>query len=448
MTTPDPNSTAPAAVQGVEGDAAIVAETPSVAESAMVGLTQRGIVSKLGLLVGSHFFVDVYSAFVAPILLLLEGRCDLTKRESAWVLGFGSLVSGICQPVFAWLTDRFDSRMFAAIGLILAAVGMCSIGRADSLATLLLIFGVGAFGVGIYHPVGAASMGELAQRLPGQRRSLGVSIFFVAGMGGGMLGAFLVTRITKLDNGFDILPWLMIPGIIVALILHLGIRRVPHRHQEHRSIEFPREQIALRWKSVAVLYAASCLRFTVNMALFYLYLQWAEKMMGAANPGLGEDAVRKAATPIAGGLIALTVLGMAVGGLLAAALVRSGREKRPLIWAPILLSPVIVVFPFASVPVAYILAVPAGVAYAAMIPVSISLAQRLLPHRTSLASGLMLGAAWAVAATGPLLAEKCIEVMGLNRAFFVTAGLLVLAGLVCIGLSDRIVRESAVQPQS
>ena len=49
--------------------------------------------------------------------------------------------------------------------------------------------------------------------------------------------------------------------------------------------------------------------------------------------------------------------------------------------------------PFAVV-AAFTLAVAAGVCFGGMFPVALSLGQRLLPHRTGLASGMLMGGAW------------------------------------------------------
>ena len=54
----------------------------------------------------------------------------------------------------------------------------------------------------------------------------------------------------------------------------------------------------------------------------------------------------------------------------------------------------------------------------------------MLPHRTSLASGLMMGGAWTVATLGPRLAELGTSRIGLEATFAVTAVLLVLSGAV------------------
>jgi MFS family permease len=108
-------------------------------------------------------------------------------------------------------------------------------------------------------------------------------------------------------------------------------------------------------------------------------------------------------------------------------------------------------------------AVLGGIGFGACIPLSMGLAQRMLPHRTSLASGLMLGGAWAFAFVGPMLAElvqnglsakasapgwllrfaeslpagpadALMNGLGLDVAFFATAGTLLLAGVITLAL--------------
>jgi MFS family permease len=138
---------------------------------------------------------------------------------------------------------------------------------------------------------------------------------------------------------------------------------------------------------------------------------------------------------------------MAIGGLVAGAVVRPGREKWPLVVVPLLGAPFVAIFPMAGIQAGYLLAVLAGIGFAAMIPVTMSVAQRLLPHRTSLASGMMLGGAWAVAVVGPVIAERCLEApaIGLDRTFGLTAVLLALSGIVCLPLRRAVLAGPAAR---
>ncbi len=215
-------------------------------------------------------------------------------------------------------------------------------------------------------------------------------------------------------------------------------------------MRFQDAEIARRWLMIGLLFFGNALRFTVNMALVYLLVRWAESMVGAQHPLYTADQVAAHGGKIAGSLAALLVLGMAVGGLTAGTLVRQGREKWPLVALPIIFAPIVALFGGASLLQGYALAVLAGIGFASMIPVTLSLGQRLLPHRTSLASGLMLGGAWTVAAIGPRLAEYCLGTLdlGLPRTFQLTAVLLAISGVVCLPLNSALLRRTAADPSS
>ena len=85
----------------------------------------------------------------------------------------------------------------------------------------------------------------------------------------------------------------------------------------------------------------------------------------------------------------------------------------------------------------------AGVGFAGIIPVTIALAQRLLPHRTALASGLMMGGAWGFAAVGPTIAQLLIDHVGLTHAYAVTAGVLLVAGGLSLALPGKLLANIA-----
>lgn len=401
---------------------------------------------RLGAVIASHTLVDVYSAFIAPLLGVLQIRCELTNVQAAWLLGIGSLTSGLSQPLAAWLSDRTDSRLCGPLGLLLAAVCLSAIGLADSYWTLLPLYVVGMIGSGVYHPIGAASMGQLAAQLPGNRRAIGISVFHAAGMIGGIVGSIISTRIVTSADGFALLRWLMIPGVVAAIALHSLIRGASHRHHHHRAMRFSTLDIRARWRTVFMLYVSNALRFTVNMAPVYLFVRWSQDIIAQAHPTWGADQVASAAAPINGNLNAMLLVGMLVGGISAGALVRSGHEKWPMILVPLGFAPCIALMPLAGPAIGYGLAAGCGLAFAAMVPVSISLAQRMLPHRTSLASGLMLGGAWALAFIGPRAAEWCMASggMSLTTTFALTAGLLALSSLVCLPMDVHTLRRSTL----
>lgn len=401
--------------------------------------------TRLGAILVSHTAVDVYSAFVPPLIGVLQVRCHLEESQAAWLYGVGSLSSGLSQPIGAWISDHTDSRLFGALGLLLSAVCLSCIGMADSFATLLPLYILGMIGVGIFHPVGASCTGQLAEQMPGKRRSLWISIFFVFGMAGGFSGSMIARWVAANgDVGFDLLRYALIPGVLIAMVLHMVIRKVPHRHHAHHLIQFKEGDLKQRWQMMSLLYVASALRFTVNVTLFFLMVQWAESYIATGNPLLGAKEVAEQGGAIAATLIGMSIVGMAIGGLAAGTIIPKGSEKWPLVIVPIAFAPCIALFAVIPLWACYILAVVIGIGFASMIPVSLGLAQRLLPHKTSLASGLMLGGAWAMAFVGPRSAVYCQENLDISLAgtFAIVAGMLAMSGLVCLLLNGKALHET------
>ncbi len=85
----------------------------------------------------------------------------------------------------------------------------------------------------------------------------------------------------------------------------------------------------------------------------------------------------------------------------------------------------------------------AGIGFGGVLPVTISLSQRLLPHRMSLASSLMMGGAWAIGSGGPPLAERLTASIGLDGAFLVMGAFLLVAGLISIAIPSWLIRKAS-----
>ena len=382
--------------------------TPSLHPARTVGIAFAAVMA-------AHVAVDALGALVPASLGLLEARLHLTAKQSAWLMGVGPLFSGLVQPICALVSDRFATRQLGVWGVVLGVLGIGSLGLVSSFWSLAVVYALGVIGIGMFHPVGVATAGHLWS----DRRSRAVSWFFVTGMLGGVLGAMLWPRVLALPSGFQLLPFLAAPCFFLALLLQRSFAVLAplhaHEHAQASTTELPR----VEWAMVAVLYVSAVLRFCVNMALVYLFVRWAQNIVAVVHIDWSMEAVAKAAAPVVGNLNAAMLAGMAIGGLAAGVFVRTGKEKWPMVLVPVLFAPVIGLFPFLPVAAGYVLAVAAGIGFASMIPVTIALAQRLMPRQTNLASSLMMGGAWAVALLGPACAEFGVARFGTADDVFV-----------------------------
>ncbi|MDA0661049.1 MAG: MFS transporter [Planctomycetota bacterium] len=385
----------------------------------------------IGLIVVTHILIDAYSNSIPALLGLLEVRCGLTATQSAWFTGFGALASGVTQPLFAWLSDRLDTRLFASWGLALATVCFCCLGEANSPATLFLMFGGGMLGVAMYHPIAASAMGQM---IPSQRSRL-VSLFFVAGMAGSAGGAMVSPYFAQSEAGFGSFRWLILPGLILAGLLQLAVGRTSHRASRPQSINpAPTANNREHWGPLLLLYISSVLRFSVNLVLFYLFLRWLSHDSSLLHPDWSTKQISDHVAPTLGFLVAATQIGMALGGIGAGLFVTPYREKFALVAIPIIFTPSVYLLPRLPLPGTYILAALAGIGIAATMPVSISVAQRWLPRHPSVASGFMLGGAWSMSMISVPIAQWGLERFGLTPVFAVTAFGMALSGLLLLAV--------------
>jgi MFS family permease len=445
--------------------------------------------TRAALAIFCHFVIDAFSFVGVALLPLLAVTLSIRPEQKALLLALGSVSSGVIQPFIAWASDKLDTRALGTLGFVVAVLAIANLGTAQNFTQLAILYALGTMGVGAFHPPAAATIGQLGAA----RRSLFIALFFLAGMLGGITGNVLTPRYVDLMtptvagtpdpvSGILALRWFIPAGLACAVVLALAIHKVGHRRASAKDthIAMPPAERRARWRAVWILYAANVLRFSVNMALVYLFTEWASAFVLANNPAttmtesLGINASR-----INGNLQASMQLGMGLGGILLGLLLAPRFEKAAFVTLPILGAIMIALIPSVgrSAPslapaLVMLAAVVSGLGFGAVIPVSISLAQRLLPHRTSLASGIMLGGAWTLAFVGPIAAElvqngiahkptqpgflaglvnalpfglddKLAQGMGLDAAFLLAAIALACAGLFSLLLPQKLIVHTA-----
>lgn len=387
-----------------------------------------------------HLFVDSLATLVPASLGLIEVRAGLTPVQSAWLMGLGSLTSGLAQPICAMISDRLRTRILSAIGILLAGAGFALMGFTESSVALGVVYMVGMIGNGMFHPIAATTVAQMYH----ERRNSAASVHFVAGMVGGVLGAIIFPRWLAMPSGFDTLPIIFVPALILAVLV-IRCQKALAPPPVHNDQTLDLAIVKKNWRNVWFLYLSSALRYCVNTALVYLFVRWAEFKFTPVGGSKALEQIAKDAAPTVGNLNAAMIFGMAIGGILAGRFVKTNRERGPMIWVPIAFAPLVALFPHMSVNVSYVFAAFAGIGFSSMIPISIALAQHLLPHRAYLASSLMMGGAWTVATIGPRCAELGVNHLGLNTTFLLTGAVLAVSGVVCAGMGRH---EREIQANS
>ncbi len=386
--------------------------------------------------------------FITSLMIVLQARLALTGWQETVVWVVTPVFGGLFQPLFAWLGDRYDTRLAGPLGLAIAAVCIGSIGFAGNFWQLVSLQVVGVIGVGMYHPAAAAVAGQAGTRLR-HGRAFAISVFIAAGMVGHTLGPLVATRVNDLV-GMTYLAWIIPPSLLVAALLYIVMRHAPHRppnHHELRAALSPTEARA-RWYAAILLSAQNAIRFVVNIGMFIMFSYWAYSKI-PDDPD--------AAAILNGNLNAAMTIGMGVGGLLGGRFMRRGTEKIAFVTSAfggaVCVGSINIAGEFGMVSL-YIVVMLAAVGFFGTVPASIGLGQRLLPTHAGLVTSMLMGVGWMIGALGrplssALLGETSLDEAytltdaALNRAFLGFAGLLVLAGVLALLIPGRTLGDAA-----
>lgn len=187
------------------------------------------------IVVGTHAVVDVFPILIISLMIVLQDRLGLTRWQETAVWVATPIFSGIFQPLFAWLGDRYDTRLAGPVGLAVGAVCLGSIGFAQTFWQLIALQIAGVIGIGVFHPAAAAVAGQAGSRALKHGRSYALALFVAAGMVGHTIGPILCTRLNHWF-GLTAVAWLIPPSLIVAIILYVALRRAPHRPANHHEL--------------------------------------------------------------------------------------------------------------------------------------------------------------------------------------------------------------------
>ena len=412
----------------------------------------------------SHAFIDVFPIFFVVLMLPLREKLGLSEGQVKAVYMTTPIFSGLFQPLFAWISDRFNTRAFCPLGILIGSVCIGSIGFAQSFEQLIALQIVGVLATGFYHPISTALAGQTGARGFRHGRAFAVGMFIAAGMVGQTASSLVTPQMTA-ELGLGALVWLVPPGVLLAIAMHLIVRKIPHRadHDSIRVFSVEPGERRKRWGVVASLTVQNALRFTVNVGMFTLFNVWAESKIRDADK----------ASMLSGELIACSTLGMGIGVILAGRLVKRGRERKALVWMSVAGAIAIGALGFVGDAVwnasvgdgdpatrtvlgllpLYLLAIVAPLGYFATFPITASLGQRLLPGHTSIATSLLMGVGWAISslqvfyATWMLGARledaSLLPERDIAMAFVGFAALIVVAGVLAACMRPSVIRSVA-----
>jgi FSR family fosmidomycin resistance protein-like MFS transporter len=280
-----------------------------------------------------------------------------------------------------------------------------------------LLLTTAGLGIAAYHPEAAALAGSCAP----EHRSRAMSIFTMGGFLGQATGPIYSGNLVD-AYGLSGMTWTILAGLAIAALLTPLGRGTIQRQAKSAARTVPlRELMRGQVGSLSLVLVIGSLRIIaaggVPLLVGYLLEQ------------------RGASAGETGQVQAAFMLGIGLGGLACATLVRHHHERVILWLCPLIVVPVLLAIPrLAGIPLAVGVCL-SGLLLGISLPVLISYGQQLMPGSQRVASSITMGVSWGLGgAFVSLILLACQYAGRYEPAFVIFAIATTLSSILCIWL--------------
>ncbi|AGA30564.1 MFS transporter [Singulisphaera acidiphila] len=367
-----------------------------------------------------HGLVDAFGAFVQPLWPDLQRSLALEEGSIQWAYVLWGLATSVSQLAFGYWGDRRPRGWLLWAGPAVGLFCLSVVGLAPGLASLSSLLIVGGLGIAAFHPEAAALAGSCVPH----DRSRAMSVFAVGGYLGQAAGPIYSGVITT-HFGLKALVWSLIWGLPLLGLLILGLRD----HSRVAKQEQPRPAVPLadlvrgRGPALCMVLAIGILRVLpalgTPLALSYLL-----KGRGHSNEFIG--------------IVQSAFLAGIGGGSLGCALfVRRGIERRILWQLPLIVAPLVWIYPLVNVQTLIPSVSIGGFLLGATMPILVSYGQRLMPEGQRIASSITMGVTWGIGGVLVALTTSLANRLHMPELAFMTYAIACASsGLLCFWLPD------------
>jgi len=357
---------------------------------------------------GGHFVHDTFSAFLAPLLPILQERLQ-TNYVLTGGLAIFTQIPSLLNPFIGYLADRISLRYFIILAPGITATLMGSLGLTSSYTVLALLLLAAGISLAAFHAPAPA----MIARVSGSQVGKGMSFFMASGELGRTFGPIVVVLGLRWF-GLSGLWQLALAGWVTSLALYLRLRHVSARPPRSLQTGFRKTLQNGRSFFLILSWLLICRVFLTVPITTYLPLFMTNVSQVSLELSAG----------------ALTILEGAgvVGALFAGTLSDRWGRLRMLglltLLSSLLLLALLVVPGWLVVPTLLAL----GLIGLSPTPVIMALVQDRFPHNRALANGIYIGINFLARAIAIWAVGSMADRFGLGDAFLISA-LVSLSGL-------------------
>jgi FSR family fosmidomycin resistance protein-like MFS transporter len=324
-----------------------------------------------------HMVTDIYQGALPATLPILKDKLGLTYTMTGVILMMANFTSSILQPLFGYYSDKKEKAALLPIGLLAAGIGYSLLALPTDYYLVLFLVVISGLGVAAYHPEGY----KTAHFFTGERSVTGMSVFSVGGNLGLAIGPPMAIYVTRY-LGFDALPVVIIPSLLCTALILTQKKTIALPRLDHVTKKATPEKPATgSYISLFLVVAIVIMRSWTQMGLLsYIPFYYINYLKG---------------DPVFAGNLIFVFLACGAAGTLIGAPFADRWGHRFFIRLTMFLATInlpLMFVPFiANSYLLFVVLGLEGMILVSTFSVTIVMAQRLLPNRLGVASGLMVG---------------------------------------------------------
>jgi FSR family fosmidomycin resistance protein-like MFS transporter len=349
-----------------------------------------------------HLVVDIYQGALPATLPFLKENLSLSYTMTGFILMAANFTSSVLQPLFGFYSDKKVKPILLPVGLLCAGTGFALLSLPSDYWMVLLLVIASGLGVAAYHPEGY----KTAHFFTGDKTVTGMSIFSVGGNLGFSLGPLLSIYIIQY-LGFSYLPVIVLPSLLLTAVILRYRKTIAIPRGAHLAAAQSATAATFgTYLSLSMIIAIVVMRSWIQMGLLsYIPFYYINYLKG---------------DPLfAGKLVFIYLVSGAAGTLLGAPFAdRWGHRfflRLSMFLSTVTLPLMFIPFVQKSYLLFVVLAIQ-GIVLVSSFSVTIVMAQKLLPHRLGVASGLMVGFAIGTGGIGVTLLGVVADTFGVPAA--------------------------------
>ena len=350
---------------------------------------------------GAHFINDIYTGVLNPIMPFIAAKIGISMAIATIILTISHIFSSLLQPLFGFFADNIVKRSFIFWGLILSSIFIPLSALAHNPFILVLFIIFGSIGSSLFHPQALGFASRFAQK---DSAGKSMAVFVAMGTLGYSMGPVVSSAITQF-LGMPKMPLMTFLGIVWALIMFSFVPKLSLSEKVINKINFKTAfKRILTNRKLNILNVIAMLK-TMIMSACFILLPFLWKNMGYKPFYIGMA-------------LFMFIFAGGIGSLISGHIEKNIGAANVFYISMISTFPLMILFILtcSSHPtLSLVIFVIMGFITMMATPVTMVMAQNVIPEYKSIISGFINGFSWGIVAIAMSLLGFIAEKFGITN---------------------------------